>query len=30
MVGKLEGKRLLVRARRRWKDNISIILGEIG
>jgi len=26
MVGKLEGKRPLVRARRRWKDNISISL----
>jgi hypothetical protein len=30
LVGKLEGKRPLGRARRRWVDNIKIGLGEIG
>jgi hypothetical protein len=29
MVGKLEGKRLLGRPRRRWEDNITIDLREI-
>jgi hypothetical protein len=27
---KLEGKRLLVRPRRRWVDNIRMDLGEVG
>jgi hypothetical protein len=30
LVGKLEGKRLLERPRRRWEDGISIDLREIG
>jgi hypothetical protein len=30
LVGKLEGKRLLRRPRRRWEDNIRIDLREIG
>jgi hypothetical protein len=30
LVGKLEGKRPLGRARRRWVDNIRIDLGEVG
>jgi hypothetical protein len=30
LVGKPEGKRPLVRARRRWVDNIKIDLREIG
>jgi hypothetical protein len=30
LVGKLEGKRPLVRARRRWMDNIRMDLGEAG
>jgi hypothetical protein len=30
LVGKLEGKRLLGRPRRRWADNIKIYLREIG
>jgi hypothetical protein len=30
LVGKPEGKRRLVRPRRRWVDNIKINLGEIG
>jgi hypothetical protein len=30
LVGKAEGKRPLVRPRRRWVDNIRIDLGEVG
>jgi hypothetical protein len=30
LVGKLEGKRLLGRPRRRWVDNIKMDLREIG
>jgi hypothetical protein len=30
LVGKVEGKRQLGRARRRWVDNIKMDLGEIG
>jgi hypothetical protein len=30
LVGKPEGKRLLGRPRRRWKDNIKVDLLEIG
>jgi hypothetical protein len=30
LVGKLEGKRPLERARRRWMDNIKMDLREIG
>ena len=30
LVGKPEGKRPLVRPRRRWEDNIKINLGEVG
>jgi hypothetical protein len=30
LMGKLEGKGLLRRPRRRWVDNIRIDLGEIG
>jgi hypothetical protein len=30
LVGKLEGKRPLVRPRRRREDNMRIFLGEIG
>jgi hypothetical protein len=30
LVGKLEGKRPLGRARRRWVDNMKMGLGEIG
>jgi hypothetical protein len=30
LVGKLEGKRLLSRHRRRWKDNIKMDLQEVG
>jgi hypothetical protein len=29
-VGKPEGKRLLGRPKRRWVDNISLDLGEVG
>jgi len=29
-VGKLEGKRLLGRPRRRWEDNIKINLQKVG
>jgi hypothetical protein len=29
-VGKPEGKRLLIRSRRRWVDNIRMGLGEMG
>ena len=29
-MGKLEGKRPLGRPRRRWEDNIKIILQEVG
>jgi len=30
LVGKPEGKRLLVRRRRRWEDNITMDLQELG
>ena len=30
LVGKLEGKRLLGRPRRRWEDNIKMDLQEVG
>jgi len=30
LVGKPEGKRLLGRRRRRWKDNIKMDLQEVG
>jgi hypothetical protein len=30
LVGKLEGRRPLGRPRRRWKDNITMDLGETG
>jgi hypothetical protein len=30
LVGRPEGKRLLGRPKRRWKDNIKMDLGEIG
>jgi hypothetical protein len=30
LVGKLEGRRLLGRPRRRWEDNIKMDLGETG
>ena len=30
LVGKPEGKRRLVRPRRRWKDNIKMGLQEVG
>jgi hypothetical protein len=30
MVGKPEGKRLLVRRRRRWEDNVRMDLQEVG
>jgi hypothetical protein len=30
LVGKTEGKRLLGRPRRRWKDNINLDLQEMG
>ena len=30
LVGKLEGRRPLVRPRRRWEDNIKIDLREVG
>ena len=30
LVGKPEGKRPLVRARRRWEDNIKMDLEEVG
>ena len=30
LVGKPEGKRLLGRLRRRWEDNISMDLKEVG
>jgi hypothetical protein len=30
LVGRPEGKRPLVRPRRRWEDNIKMDLGEIG
>jgi hypothetical protein len=30
MVGKLEGKRPLGRPRRRWVDNIKMVLQEVG
>jgi len=29
-VGKLKGKRLLVRPRRRWEENIKMDLQEVG
>jgi hypothetical protein len=30
LVGKPEGKRLLGRSRRRWEDNITMDLQEVG
>ena len=30
LVGKPEGKRPLGRSRRRWEDNIKIVLREVG
>jgi len=30
LVGKLEGKKLLGRSRRRWEDNIKMDLQEVG
>jgi hypothetical protein len=30
LVGKLEGKRPLGRPRRRWEDNIKMVLQEVG
>jgi hypothetical protein len=30
LVGKLEGKRLMGRLRRRWEDNIKMYLQEVG
>jgi hypothetical protein len=30
LMGKPEGKRPLVRPRRRWMDNIKMDLGEVG
>jgi hypothetical protein len=30
LVGKPEGKRLLGRPRRRWKDNIKVHIQEVG
>jgi hypothetical protein len=30
LVRKLEGKRPLARARRKWEDNIKMVLKEIG
>ena len=30
LVGKPEGKRPLERSRRRWEDNIKIVLQEVG
>jgi hypothetical protein len=30
LVGKSEGKRLLGRPRRRWEDNIKMVLQEVG
>jgi hypothetical protein len=30
LVGKREGKKPLVRSRRRWEDNIGIVRREIG
>jgi hypothetical protein len=30
LVGKPDGKRTLVRPRRRWKDNINMDLQEVG
>jgi hypothetical protein len=30
LVGKLEGKRPLERPKRRWEDNIKMVLGGIG
>jgi hypothetical protein len=30
LVGKPEGKRPLVRPKRRWKDNIKLVLQEVG
>ena len=29
-MGKPEGKRLLGRPRRRWEDNIKVVLQEVG
>ena len=30
LVGKPEGKRPLGRSRRRWEDNIKVVLNEVG
>ena len=30
LVGKIEGKRRLGRPRRRWEDNIKMVLQEVG
>jgi hypothetical protein len=30
LLGKSQGKRLLIRPRRRWVDNIRMDLGEVG
>ena len=30
LVGKPEGKRPLVRSRRKWEDNIEMVLQEVG
>ena len=30
LVGKHEGKRQLVRSRRRWNDNIKMVLQKVG
>ena len=30
MIGKPEGKRTLVRTRRKWKDNIKMDIQEVG
>jgi hypothetical protein len=30
MVGKPDGKRSLGRPRRRWMDNVRMVLGEVG
>jgi hypothetical protein len=30
LVGKIEGKRLFGRPRRRWEDNIKLYLQEVG
>jgi hypothetical protein len=30
LVGKAEGKRQLVKPRRRWNDNIKMVIQEVG